>query len=73
VRHVKHFPIGHKKLFVNAQIDIAAFSLEKLTDRGLAQALRQRGEALRAEALEVINAEGALRFGRNYIVAAEPV
>jgi len=73
VRHVKHFPIGHKKLFVNAQIDIAALSLEKLTDRGLVQALKERGEALRTEALEVINTEGALRFGQNYVIAAEPI
>lgn len=73
VRHVKHFAIGHKKLFVNAQIDIAMRSLEKLADRGLAQALKARGEALRAEALDVIKTEGALRFGRNYVIAAEPV
>jgi len=73
VRHVKHFAIGHKKLFVNAQIDIAMRSLEKLVDHGLAQALKARGEALRAEALDIIKTEGALRFGRNYVIAAEPV
>lgn len=73
VRKVKHFDIRYKKLFVNAQIDVCAPVLEKLRDRDLASALKTRGEALRAEALEVINSEGALCSGRNYVIAAEPV
>ena len=73
VRNVKHFNIGYKEGFVNAQIDMCAPGLEKLADRALAQALKARGEALRAEALGVIGAEGALRACRNYVVAAEPV
>jgi len=73
VRKVEHFAIDYKKLFVNAQIDIAAHGLKALSDRGLAQALKERGEALRAEALDLINTEGALRFGRNYVIAAEPI
>jgi len=73
VRKVKHFDIRYKKLFVNAQIDVCAPILEKLADRKLAVALKARGEALRAEALDVIRAEGALCSGRNYVIAAEPV
>ncbi|MEM9618900.1 MAG: class I SAM-dependent methyltransferase [Pseudomonadota bacterium] len=72
VRNVKHFAIGYKEQFVNAQIDICAPGLETLADRALAQALKERGEALRAEALNVISAEGALRGCRNYVIAAEP-
>lgn len=72
VRNVKHFAIGYKEQFVNAQIDMCAPGLETLTDRALAQALKDRGEALRADALDVISAEGALRGCRNYVVAAEP-
>ena len=73
VLSVKHFDIRYKKIFVNAQIDVCAAILAKLTDRALAQSLKARGEALRAEALEVINSEGALRSGRNYVIAAKPV
>ena len=63
----------YKSLFVNAQIDVCVPILEKLADRDLAKALKARGEALRAEALEIIEAEGALCSGRNYVIAAEPV
>jgi len=73
VQNIKHFDVGYKNLFVNAQIDISARGLEALADRDLAKALKGRGEALRAEALEVIREEGALRACRNYVITAEPV
>jgi len=73
VLKVKHFDIRYKKLFVNAQIDICAPILEKLLDRDLAEALKARGETLRAKALEIIEAEGALCSGRNCVIAAVPV
>ena len=73
VLDVKHFDIRHKALFVNAQIDICAPILEKIEDRDLAQALEARGESLRTKALEIINSEGALNAGRNYVIAAKPV
>lgn len=72
VRDLKHFAIGYKDQFVNAQIDMCTPGLKTLTDRTLAQALNERGEALRAEALELISKEGALRGCRNYVIAAEP-
>ena len=73
VLEVKHFDIGHKKLFVNAQIDICAPIIEKLADRDLVKALKARGETLRTKALDIINSEGALCAGRNYVIAAKPV
>ena len=73
VRDVKHFDIGYKERFVHAQIDMCAPGLEALADRKLAEALKARGEALRAEALAVIKEDGALRGCRNYVVVAEPV
>ena len=73
VRNVKHFAIGYKERFVNAQIDMCAPGLETLADRALAQALKEHGEALRVEAVALIKEEGALRACRNYVVAAEPV
>ena len=73
VRTFKHFHIGYKELFVNAQIDIALHGLDALSDRALAQALRARGDALRRDALDVIKTEGALRFCRNYVIVAAPI
>lgn len=72
VHSVKHFDIRHKARFVNAQIDLCKPALSRIKDRALANALSARGEALRAEALAYIEAEGALGFGRNYVIAAEP-
>ena len=73
VRGVKHFNIGYKEQFVNAQIDMCARGLDAMEDRKLAQALKARGEALRATAHDEIKKEGALRHCRNYVIAAEPV
>jgi len=73
VRNVKHFAIGYKEAFVNAQIDMCAPGLQSLSDRTLAKALAARGEALRTAALEIIDKDGALRGCRNYVIAAEPV
>ncbi len=72
VRSVKHFSIGFKKHFVNAQIDLVMSGLETLEDRQLADTLKVRGEALRREAFDMIISEGALRHCRNYVVVAEP-
>ncbi len=73
VKSVKHFDIRHKARFVNAQIDICKKCLEALEDRALAETLDARGEALRAKALAHIETAGALGFGRNYVIAGEPV
>ena len=72
VLSVKHFPIRHSAKFINAQIDLCAPGLEKLTDRALAKSLTTRGEELRAEALALIKADGALAFGHNYVIQAAP-
>lgn len=70
VRQVKHFKIGYKERFVNAQIDIALQGIRALNDAGLAKALSERGEVLRARALEFIAQEGTLRYCQNYVIAA---
>lgn len=69
---VRHFSILYKERFVNTQIDMCAPRIAALPDRTLAAALTARGEALRSEALSVIAAEGALRHGRDYVIAAVP-
>ncbi len=73
VRQVKHFKISYKKKFVSTQIDLVKPGLAQMADRTLADALLARGEALRAEAYDVIEAEGALRHCRNYVITADPV
>jgi len=73
VRDVKHFDIRHKSSFVNAQIDICLPIIEKLEDQDLAKSLKQRGENLRARALDHIKSNGALNFGRNYVIMADPI
>ncbi|MEM6626390.1 MAG: class I SAM-dependent methyltransferase [Pseudomonadota bacterium] len=73
VGDVKRFPIRYKAHFVKTQIDLCRPGLERLADRTLADALIARGEALRADAIDVIKTEGALRSGYDYVVAAEPV
>ena len=69
---MKHFNIGYKDVFVSAQIKISLQGLDALSDPALAKALNDRGEALRAEADQVIKDEGALRHCRSYVIAAEP-
>ncbi|MBO6506434.1 MAG: hypothetical protein JJ850_07475 [Kordiimonadaceae bacterium] len=73
VQSVKHFKISYKKRFVNAQIDLVLPGLEKHKDRTLVDALKAHGEALRAEALALVETEGALKHCRNYVIVAEPV
>lgn len=73
VRSTKHFTIKYKKLFVNAQINIAINGIEKLPDPLLVQALKNRAESIRAEALELVGEEGSLGTCRNYVIEAEPV
>ena len=70
---VKHFKIGYKATFVNAQIDVSLHAIGQMEDAALADTLRQHCERLRERALGVIEAEGALRGCRNYVIAAKPV
>ena len=69
----KRFANRYKDRFVNSQIDMCAPRIAKLADRGLAEALVARGEALRAEALAHVESANGLRHGFDYVLAAEPV
>jgi hypothetical protein len=46
--------------------------IARLADRTLAAALEAHAAALRAEALALIEREGALASGADYVIAAEP-
>jgi len=71
IRTVKYFAISYKKPFLNAQIEIARRGLEKIADQSVVDALRQRGETLREQALDIIEREGGLRGCRNYVITAD--
>ena len=73
VQSVKHFKIGYKARFVNSQIDMCLTRLKRHDDRAVAEALTERAEALRAQALSAVETNGALRFCRNYVIEARPV
>jgi len=73
VLSTKHFKTSYKDTFVNAQINIALRGLDRIGDEALAAALTEHGEALRQNALDVIQKEGALGSCRNYIIVAEPI
>lgn len=68
----KRFPIRYKEPFVNSQIDMCGPRLARLANPALADALRTKGEALRAKAIEHITREGSLRHGHDYVIAAQP-
>lgn len=73
VTSARRFPIRYKQRFVNSQIDMALLRLARLEDRSSAEALAARGELLRKRALAEIDAQGCLRHGFDYLIAAEPV
>jgi hypothetical protein len=72
VLSAKHFNNRYKERFVNSQIDMCAPRLAKLRDPALALALQVAGEEIRARALAHIDEQGALKYGADYILAAEP-
>jgi len=72
-RGLERFPIRYKASFVNSQIDLCQPRLDRLQDRALAAALTRAGEDLRKRALDLIDRDGALEFGFNYVLAADAI
>lgn len=72
LRQSKRFEIQYKANFVNSQIDLCGPGLATLGDRTLAAAMLARGEALRQQALNMIETQGGLAHGYNYVLVAEP-
>lgn len=72
VTHLKHFPIRYGERFVHSQIDMCLPRLGKMPDQVLAQTLRARGEVLRTKALQMIETDGSLHTGYDYVIAACP-
>lgn len=72
-RSIKHFETRHKARFVNTQIGLSLGALRRVSDPNVVAALSAQGDALRTEALAMIDAEGGLAHGQDYVIAAEPV
>lgn len=68
----ERFPIRFGARFVEAQIAMCAPRIARLADWTLAAALDEHAAALRTEALALIEQEGALASGADYVIAAEP-
>jgi hypothetical protein len=69
---VQRFPIRYGERFINSQLDLCTQSLDRVRDRSLAVALQSHVAKLRERALAIASAEGGLRHGYDYLVAAEP-
>ncbi|MCR5876250.1 class I SAM-dependent methyltransferase [Phenylobacterium sp. J426] len=71
VSEARRFPIRYKARFVNAQIDMALMRVARLPNTKLAASLVDHGEALRARALNLADAEDGLRHGFDYVIVAD--
>jgi len=69
----QRFAIRYGERFVNSQLDMCDQRLLRLQDRGLALAMTEHVAQLRERALAVVAAEGGLRHGHDYVIAAQPV
>lgn len=69
---VRRFPIRYGERFINSQLDLCTQSLDRVRDRSVAVALQSHVAQLRERALALAIAEGGLRYGYDYLVAAEP-
>lgn len=68
----QRFAIRYGERFVNSQLNMCDERLRRLTDRGLALAMTDHVAQLRERALAVVSAEGGLRHGYDYVIAAQP-
>ena len=65
-------PIVYRARFINGQLDVCLRKLAYLVDQDVAAALRGHIGEVRNRALEACERLGGLRFGHDYVVAAEP-
>jgi len=72
-RGVERFEVKYGKRFIQTQLDLCKSRCGAIADRELAEALILRSEALRAQALQLVETAGALNHGFNYVIAADPV
>lgn len=68
---VERIPIRYGERFINTQLDLCSESVDKLQDRALAVSLQRHVAQLRHRALAFNQADGGLRHGHDYVIAAE--
>lgn len=68
----RRLAIRYGERFINSQLDMCDQRLLRLGDRALATALSEHVAQLRQRALALAKAEGGLRHGHDYVIAAEP-
>ncbi|MEC7986967.1 MAG: class I SAM-dependent methyltransferase [Myxococcota bacterium] len=69
--HSRSFPIRFGESYVHGQLDVCLRKIDRISDPVLARALRHRVEELRTASLPL--AQAGIRFGSDYVIAAEPV
>jgi hypothetical protein len=73
VLEARSIPILYRERFINGQLDVCRSKLPYMADRGLAAQMERHIEELRARALGLAELREGIRFGEDYVVAAEPV
>ena len=68
----RRLAIRYGERFINSQLDMCDQRLLRLGDRVLATAMSEHVAHLRQRALALAKAEGGLRHGHDYVIAAEP-
>ncbi|MCB9781135.1 MAG: class I SAM-dependent methyltransferase [Alphaproteobacteria bacterium] len=71
VVHAESVPIVYRERWIDGQLDVCLRKLPRFGDHGLAAAMRGRVEELRARAKATCALHDGLRFGHDWIVAAE--
>lgn len=72
VLSAKRFANRYRKRWVDSQLDMGLRRLDRIADRALADALRNRIETVRAAAIALCEKESGLAHGFDYVIAAEP-
>jgi len=72
VQSATPMPILYGPRFVNGQLDVCTRKLPLFQDRALAASMGEHIEAVRVKALDHITRHQHIRFGEDYVIAAEP-
>lgn len=73
VLHADSVPIVYRERFIDGQLDVCLRKLPLFPDAAVADALRGQVEELRARAKAACRRQDGLRFGADWVVAAECV
>ena len=72
VQEATPMPILYSQRFVNGQLDVCLRKLPYFRDPALVETMRAHIDALRARAMDHLDTHKHIRFGEDYVVAAEP-